>query len=240
MSDEQTIYISPEDELTAVRERLEQIQARHLTMVIPPQTQLRSHIAWKLLYARARELGKEIVIVSSDPQVRSVAHAVKFKVAHSLESSPTMGRSHPTSRSGHASGGGVARTRSSSHLPSTKATSEPRSMHSRRGASNMGTTPPARTPKAAWHGDPQDRLRAEDATAAEIDPQAFDAPEQEYRQPHMMTFALIRLLPFIHLLIRSKNQICYWRIIRRRRIFARQLARAKSLSRSRHSARNTT
>jgi len=184
MSDEQTIYISPEDELTAVRERLEQIQARHLTMVIPPQTQLRSHVAWKLLYARARELGKEVVIVSSDPQVRSVAHAVKFKVAHSLESPPAMGRSHPTSRSGHASGSGVARTKSSSHLPSTKATSEPRSIHSRRGASNMGTTPPVRTPETAWHGDPQDRLQAEDATAAEIGPQTIDAPEQEYSQPY--------------------------------------------------------
>jgi hypothetical protein len=145
-------------------------------MVIPPQTQLRSHVAWKLLYARARELGKEVVIVSSDPQVRSVAHAVKFKVANSLESPPAMGRSHPASRSGHASGSGVARTRSSSHLPSTKATSELRSIHK--------STPSARTPKAEWHGNPQDRQQAEDATIAEIDLQTFDALEHEYSQPY--------------------------------------------------------
>ncbi|GCF07447.1 hypothetical protein [Dictyobacter arantiisoli] len=95
MSDEQTIYISPEDDLTTVRERLEQLQTRKVTLVIPAHTQLRSHVAWKLLYARARELGKDVLIVSSDPQVRSVAHAVKFNVAHSLESSQ-QGRSRPT------------------------------------------------------------------------------------------------------------------------------------------------
>ncbi|GAC1365796.1 MAG: hypothetical protein NVS2B12_12590 [Ktedonobacteraceae bacterium] len=97
MSDEQTIYISPEDDLTTVRERLENITSKRVTLVIPSHTQLRSHVAWKLLYARSRELGKEVLIVSSDPQVRSVAHAVKFKVAHSLESNP-QGRSRPTSR----------------------------------------------------------------------------------------------------------------------------------------------
>lgn len=94
MSDEQTIYISQEDDLTTIRERLENISSRRVTLVIPSHTQLRSHVAWKLLYARSRELGKEVLIVSSDPQVRSVAHAVKFKVAHSLESSP-QGKSRP-------------------------------------------------------------------------------------------------------------------------------------------------
>ncbi len=103
MSDEQTIYISPEDDLTTVRERLEEITSRRVTLVIPSHTQLRSHVAWKLLYARSRELGKEVLIVSSDPQVRSVAHAVKFKVAHSLESNP-QGRSRPTSRPTRSTG----------------------------------------------------------------------------------------------------------------------------------------
>ena len=126
MSDELIIYISPDDDLTTVRERLEEISARRLTMVIPPQTQLRSHVAWKLLYARARELGKEVVIVSSDPQVRSVAHAVKFKVAHSLESSPATGKSRPAGRSGRTSSSGGARTRTSppvSSRPSSDGTS---------------------------------------------------------------------------------------------------------------------
>lgn len=105
MSDEQTIYIGPEDDLTSVRERLERIQSRRVTLVIPAQTQLRSHVAWKLLHARARELSKDVLIVSSDPQIRSVAQAVKFKVAHSLESSP-ISRSRPgSSRSGRSGPG---------------------------------------------------------------------------------------------------------------------------------------
>lgn len=136
MSDEQTIYISPDDDLTTVRERLEQLSARRLTMVIPPQTQLRSHVAWKLLYARARELGKEVIIVSSDPQVRSVAHAVKFKVAHSLETSPATS-TRPTSHSGRTSNNGGVKNRTSSPLSSralsAKNSSEPHSTHNRRG-----------------------------------------------------------------------------------------------------------
>jgi hypothetical protein len=114
MSEEQTIYIGPEDDLTSVRERLESIQSRRVTLVIPNQTQLRSHVAWKLLHARARELSKDVLIVSSDPQIRSVAQAVKFKVAHSLESSPII-RSRPapsrTGRSNAASRGKTAKQR---------------------------------------------------------------------------------------------------------------------------------
>ncbi|MBV9020074.1 MAG: hypothetical protein JOZ71_05110, partial [Ktedonobacteraceae bacterium] len=46
MSDEQTIYINPEDDLTTVRERLEQTPSQRIALVIPRQTQLRSHVAW--------------------------------------------------------------------------------------------------------------------------------------------------------------------------------------------------
>src|SRR5690348_4796319 len=88
-NDEQTIYISPEDDLTNVRERLESLPSRSITLVIPRQTMLRSHVAWRNLYARARELEKDVLIISADAQIRSLAQAAKFRVAHSLESSPT-------------------------------------------------------------------------------------------------------------------------------------------------------
>lgn len=105
MSDEKlTIYISPEEDLTSVRERLEKLSARFITLVIPTETQLRSHVAWKLLRARVRELGKEVQIVSDSAQVRSVARDVNFKVASSLEAAPT-GKSRPPSRSGRGPGG---------------------------------------------------------------------------------------------------------------------------------------
>jgi hypothetical protein len=157
MSDEQTIYISPDDDLTTVRERLEQIAAKRLTMVIPPQTQLRSHVAWKLLYARAKELGKEVTIVSSDPQVRSVAHAVKFKVAHSLEASPATG-TRPTSRLGHTNNSGGVKTRISSSLSSrpssAKTPNESHSTSNRRGAPNT-RHPRTRPIEPKWHGASQ-------------------------------------------------------------------------------------
>ncbi|MBV9713111.1 MAG: hypothetical protein JO011_19590 [Ktedonobacteraceae bacterium] len=105
MSDEKktTIYISPDEDLTSVRERLEKMPDHYITLVIPTETQLRSHLAWKLLRARVRELGKEVQIVSDSAQVRSVAKDVNFKVASSLEASPT-GKSRPPSRSGRVLG----------------------------------------------------------------------------------------------------------------------------------------
>ncbi len=198
MSDELTIYISPDDDLTTVRERLEEISARRLTMVIPPQTQLRSHVAWKLLYARARELGKEVVIVSSDPQVRSVAHAVKFKVAYSLETPSATGKSRPGSRSARITSSGGARTRPSppvsSRPSSAKDANDPRSAHSRRGTPN--TRPPrTRPPEPEWHGDPQHRQQAEEPIIGGLGPLPFDASAKEYSQPYDFR---IQATPSIH------------------------------------------
>src|SRR3989440_7147783 len=110
MADEQIIYLSPEEELTNVRERLERIPTRRIILVIPTQTQLRSHVSWRLLYARARELNKEVLVISSDRQIRSVVKAVGFKVADSLESPPSS-RPRPGSRPGRTSLGGKTSAR---------------------------------------------------------------------------------------------------------------------------------
>jgi len=111
MADEQIIYLSPEEELTSVRERLERIPTRRVILVIPAQTQLRSHVSWRLLHARARELDKEILIISSDRQIRSVVKAAGFKVADSLESSPTS-----KNRGGSRTGRSILGGRTSPHL----------------------------------------------------------------------------------------------------------------------------
>ena len=105
MADEQIIYLSPEEELTNVRERLERIPTRRIILVVPTQTQLRSHVSWRLLHARARELNKEVLVISTDRQIRSVVKAVGFKVADSLESPPSS-RPRPGSRPGRTSLGG--------------------------------------------------------------------------------------------------------------------------------------
>ena len=89
MTKEKIIYLGPEEELTNVRERLENTDAVHIILVIPPQTQLRSHVGWRLLRSRVRELGQDVLIISSDRQIRAVAKAAGFRVADSLESSPS-------------------------------------------------------------------------------------------------------------------------------------------------------
>ena len=89
MAKEQIIYLGPEEELTNVRERLENTNAGRIILVIPPQTQLRSHVVWRLLRSRVRELGLDVLIISSDRQIRAVAKAAGFRIADSLESPPS-------------------------------------------------------------------------------------------------------------------------------------------------------
>ena len=87
MPDEQIIYLDPNDELTRVREKIEEVRARRITMVVPQQTQLRSNVGWRLLHARARELGKEVQVISPDRQVRAVAKAAGFRVGQPADGS---------------------------------------------------------------------------------------------------------------------------------------------------------
>jgi hypothetical protein len=89
MANEKIIYLGPEEELTQVRDRLENTKAGSIILVIPPQTQLRSHVGWRLLRSRVRELGQDVLIISSDRQIRAVAKAAGFRVADSLESPPS-------------------------------------------------------------------------------------------------------------------------------------------------------
>lgn len=92
MADEQYIYLSPEEDVTSVRERLKKIPNRHIVLVVPPQTQLRSHVSWRLLHGSAKQQGKDVSINSPDRQIRSVAKAVGFRVVDSLEA-PGSGKS---------------------------------------------------------------------------------------------------------------------------------------------------
>ena len=110
MADEQIIYLSPEEELTNVRERLEKTQARHIILVIPQQTQLRSHVGWRLLRSRMRELNKDVLVISSDRQIRAVVKAAGFRVADSQES-PSSGGTRPSSHPSRSGSGGKTSSR---------------------------------------------------------------------------------------------------------------------------------
>ena len=91
MAEDQPIYLSPEDNLTIVRERLRQTASRRIVLVVPSETQLRGHVSWRLLHDTARDLGKDISIISPDRQIRSVAKEVGFKAAD-LQGSPATAR----------------------------------------------------------------------------------------------------------------------------------------------------
>lgn len=96
-TEEQIIYLSPEEDLTSIYEHLKRVADRRIILVILAQTQLRSHVVWRLLHARARELGKEVLVVSSDRQIRALAKASGFMVADTLEST-SSGRPRPGGR----------------------------------------------------------------------------------------------------------------------------------------------
>lgn len=139
MSDEQTIYISPEDDLTNVRERLERLPSRSVTLVIPRQTLLRSNVAWRNLYARAKELEKDVLIISADAQIRSLAQAAKFRVAHSLESSPTGKSRPPVNRIGRHIGTGRQKNAPSTRAANAKGAPEGRAGNRSRSVEPLDT-----------------------------------------------------------------------------------------------------
>jgi hypothetical protein len=194
MADEQIIYLSPEEELTNVRERLEHITVRRIILVVPAQTQLRSHVSWRLLHVRARELNKDILIISADRQIRSVVKAAGFKVADSLESTPTS-KPRPASRPGRPGLGG--RTSARLRTPIGKAPPE-------RQSSKQRVQPP---PDLMLEPEPDEKIshKDEDSTLSQkptqssatfdTDPRPFDqdfnyrigspsAPLQPLNQPY--------------------------------------------------------
>ncbi len=89
MKDGRDIYIGPEDTLTDVRRHLEQVPTlvRNVTLIFDRHTLLRNPTDWRNLHAHARNQGKDVLIISSDPQTRAMARAAKFRVVDSSESS---------------------------------------------------------------------------------------------------------------------------------------------------------
>src|ERR1700686_1544154 len=126
MPEEQIIYLDPNDELTRVRERIEEVPARRIILVVPQQTQMRSNVGWRLLHARSREIGKEIQVISPDRQVRAVAKAAGFRVRDSQESSQS-GKNRPSTRPS---------THPAAHPP--RGASERRGMQHPRGPAGRG------------------------------------------------------------------------------------------------------
>ncbi len=99
MSDEQMIFLDPDDDLNRVTERLTAATRQRVTLIVPPQTQMRSNVFWRLLFSRAREMGRDVTVVSADRQVRSVAKIAGFRTDDAPDTSASgKGRSGLTGR----------------------------------------------------------------------------------------------------------------------------------------------
>lgn len=89
---QKVIYLGQDDDLNQAAERLENTKEQRVAIVVPQEGALRSSVAMRLLNKRARDLGKDLCIISADRQVRAVAQTAGLRVAESLES-PLPGRS---------------------------------------------------------------------------------------------------------------------------------------------------
>jgi hypothetical protein len=74
------VYIDTSETITDVRERLARLPQQSIALVVPQPTQLQNIVAWKLLARCVEELGKEVLIVSSDRQIRALAKSVKLEL----------------------------------------------------------------------------------------------------------------------------------------------------------------
>ncbi len=205
MGDEQqTILLSPEEELTSVRERLERAQARRITLVIPAQTQLRSHVGWRLIHARMRELGKELLVISPDRQVRAVAKAAGFQVAETQQEAsssnrPRLGGTRPgaiNTRSAGRSRVGSSRSGSQSQ-PSQQPGAR------RRLSSNISNRPATRpsTPSRPSYEEEEEtfeRIRRREEEASQR-PQSAPPPlfEESEDNPHQAYNFSIQATPAV-------------------------------------------
>src|SRR5260370_31963600 len=84
-----THKVQEKENLTGWDDKRKKTKTRRVGAIAPPQTQLRSQVAWRLLRSRARALGQDVNVISADRQIRAVAKAAGFPVADSLESLPS-------------------------------------------------------------------------------------------------------------------------------------------------------
>jgi hypothetical protein len=80
LSQSTVLYIGQDENITTVRERLSATSAQNISLVLFKGTNLKGYVAWKLLKNYARELKREISIVSADPQICTIARTMNFNV----------------------------------------------------------------------------------------------------------------------------------------------------------------
>lgn len=86
-----TIYIDAEDEITAIIEKVRASDAKIVALVLPKRSQtLQSIVNLKLLNRTAKAAKKNLVLITSDPNLLPIAGAVGLHVAKTPQSKPTV------------------------------------------------------------------------------------------------------------------------------------------------------
>ncbi len=87
----ETIYIDPEDEITAIIEKVRGSNAKVVALVLPKRSAtLQSVVNLKLLQKTTKDAKKNVVLVTSDPNLLPIAGAVGMFVARTPQSKPEI------------------------------------------------------------------------------------------------------------------------------------------------------
>jgi hypothetical protein len=91
MNEKSVIYIDAEDEITVVIDKLHQAPQRIVALVLPKRfPTLQSIVNMKLLQKSALSAKKQVVLITSDPALLTLAAATSVYVASTLQSKPAI------------------------------------------------------------------------------------------------------------------------------------------------------
>ncbi len=87
----ETVYIEAEDEITAVIDKVTSASNKIVAVVLPKRaTVFQSVVNMKLLKKAATEAKKQVVVISSEPAIESIAAIAGVHLAKSLQSKPVI------------------------------------------------------------------------------------------------------------------------------------------------------
>lgn len=104
-----TVYIDPEDDITAIIDKIEAAKNQIVALVLPKRTTaLQSTVNMRLLARSAKKAGKNAVLITSEKALLPLAAAAELHVAKNLQSKPEIPELQTTeSPSDDVSGGEV-------------------------------------------------------------------------------------------------------------------------------------
>lgn len=90
-SSKDNIYIDIDDDITTIIDRVSNTKSKIAALVLPKRaSMLQSTVNMKLLKRTADELGKRVVLITSDPSLLSLAGLAGLHVAKTLQSKPQV------------------------------------------------------------------------------------------------------------------------------------------------------